>query len=220
MLTQSQIIYSLVYASLGSILVLLGVGVLTWQHQPKPLRFFVLGLVGYLLFFLLSILLNKQHINNIFTQYLSSGNDILFFSLCFGLAVKNQHTKRLIFIIAGLTLLGLIVGPLLLKYYSVDSASTTVEVIAVSAVVYLYINDLVKNTQAASLWHVPLFWIAIAKLSICVISIPYDIFLDQLNKYNVQLSLKILLFTYGFTIVCNVVYAVGLWKSRKYGKVT
>lgn len=216
MLTQSQIIYGLAYGSLLSILIPIAVGLSTWHYQSKPLRFFVLGLVGYFSVFLFSMILRWLKITNTMSEYLSSANDIIFFSACFGLAVKSKVRRYIIFTIGSISLLSLLVGPLLLKYYSVDAASVSLESIAVSIIVYIYLDELIRTTQSVSLWHVPLFWIALAKLSVTVVGFPYSIFKDQLNKYNVALSLKILLFTYGLYILCNIVFAMGLWRSKKY----
>lgn len=216
MFTQNQIIYGLAYGSMLSILIPVAVGLITWRYQPKPLRWLVFGLIGYFCIFLLSALLIQWQVPNQFTEYLSSSNDIIFYSICFGSAVQHPATRRAIFVIGGLSLLSLIVGPLLLKYYSVDSASITMESVAVAIVVYLYLNELIKNPQAKSLWQVPLFWIAVAKLTVVVIGLPTAIFGDQLNKYDVSLSLKLLLFTYVLYILCHLAYAKGLWQSKKH----
>lgn len=215
----NQILHFVVDAATLSLLITVGLGAASWTSLSLGFKVLVVGLGCYLVFLIVFFLHRRQVINweyRSYTSYLYSLIYGITFTTVYALALPSGR-KRMAIVVLGLTAcLYLLFDMVVISgLYSKDGFSVILMtmVLIVSSLIFLYY--LVVNPSDRSLLTVPLFWVAGSKLLSGLGVGLLDVFESQLRAYSDQWLINTTIFAYLVIIVCNLLYAVGIWKERR-----
>lgn len=214
-----DILDAVTFLASASLLIPVGLGLVSWSRISPSFRALVIGLGCYLVILRVSLFYSEElhkwgeHI----TTYIFSLLYGVTFTMVYALALPRGSLRRtLVFIGAGsifylLVDIFLLSGPNSLAGYSVLTMTVA---LVVSTLIFIY--HLVRHPTENSLLIVPLFWVAGAKLLSGLGSGSLDVFGPQLREYSDRLLTYMYIFALVVIIICNILYAVGIWKERQY----
>ncbi len=209
-------LYLFSYLTTASLLFPVGLGLWSWAKLSPSLRVLTLGLGGYLLVLLVSIVSTHQKwpVDHAFS-YVASLLYGLTFTAVYALALP-AGLKRSIVLMLGAGAIGYELADVLFLsgIHTLDGFSVPIMtlVLVISTLIFLY--HLARYPSENTLMAVPLFWVAGAKLLSGLSNGLLDVFEPQLMVYSQQLLIYMFLLTYLILIVCNILYGIGIWKER------
>lgn len=215
-MSRYDLLYLFSYLTTASLLFPVGVGVWSWARLSPSLRVLTLGLDGYLVILILSIMASHQKwdIGQTF-GYWASMIYGLTFTTVYALAMPPGLKRGLVIALGaagvGYELLDLffISGFDSLNGFSIPIMTL---ILVVSTLIFLYF--LIRYPTESTLMALPLFWVAGAKLLSGLSNGLLDVFEPQLAVYSQQLLIYLILLTYVILMVCNILYGIGIWKER------
>lgn len=218
-MTSNEFLQYIINVATISLFIPVGLGVAGWSRLSSSFKVLVVGLGCYLMFLSLFYL---HRINIIpwgwapYTSYIFSLLYGATFTTVYALALPPGR-KRWVVLLFGLTAgLYLLVDMLFISaVHLADGLSVTIMtiVLVISTLIFLYY--LVRYPTERSLLTVPLFWVAGAKLLSGLGNGLLDVFEPQLRIYSDRLLIYMYIFAYAVIIICNILYAVGIWKERQ-----
>ena len=214
-MTLNDLLYTLTYLTLASILFPVGQGLAGWSRLSPGQRVLTLGLGGYFLllgFSLLSVRLgwNVQFASGYAVSILYG----LTFTTVYALALPHGRERWLVIglgsaaVLYELADLWMVSGLGSLEGYSIPIMTL---VLVISTLIFLY--HLIRNPAERSLLAVPMFWVAGAKLLSGLVNGLLDLFQPQLMVYSMRLLMYLYIFTNLVLILCNIMYAIGIRKE-------
>lgn len=209
-------LYVFSYLTSATLLFPVGIGVWSWARLSPSFRVLTLGLGGYLVILVLSIMASHQKWNVGQTfGYCASLMYGLTFTAVYALAMPPGLKRWLVIALGaagiGYELLDLffISGIDSLNGFSIPIMTL---ILVISTLIFLYF--LIRYPTEKTLMALPLFWVAGGKLLSGLSNGLLDVFESQLRIYSQNLLIYLFLLTYVILMVCNVLYGMGLWKER------
>lgn len=215
----NQFLHYVVDAATFSLSITVGLGVASWTRLSPGFKVLVVGLGCYLIFLIVFFLHRRQVIHWEYRSYTSYLNSLIFgvtFTTVYALALPLGRKRRAIVVLGLTACLYLLFDMVVISgLYSKEGFSVILMtmVLIVSSLIFLYY--LVVNPSDRSLLTVPLFWVAGSKLLSGLGNGLYDLFESQLRAYSDQWFINMTIFVYLVLLVCNLLYAVGIWKERR-----
>lgn len=211
-----DLLYIFSYLTSATLLFPVGLGVASWSRLSPGFRVLTLGLGGYLVILLLSILASHQKwdVGQTF-GYSASLIYGLTFTTVYALTMPPGLKRWLVIALGavgiGYELLDLffISGTDSLNGLSIPIMTL---ILVISTLIFLYF--LIRYPTEKTLMALPLFWVAGGKLLSGLSNGLLDVFEPQLAVYSQQLLIYLILLTYVILMVCNVLYGIGIWKER------
>ncbi|MEZ0484912.1 hypothetical protein [Fibrella aquatica] len=203
-------------------LIPIGIGLYRWTALGASLRFAWASLLAYFLLLALSMALATNYLVLPYTnapEYVIYAMATLFglgFAVCYALAVPPGISRKSIVGLETVALLGIGIE------LTFSAASTPVSQWAIPLqtvintiipLIYLYF---LTQTSTSSLLTVPLFWISTGRLVSSLLSTLYDSLRVPMAESSRELLIQWLCFQFTVVILCNLVYALGFWKTRQY----
>lgn len=209
-------LYAFSYLTSATLLFPVGLGVASWSRLSPSLRVLTLGLGGYFVILILSIIASHQKwdVGQTF-GYCASLLYGLTFTTVYALAMP-PGLKRGLVIGLGAAGIGYELFDMLFLSGtdSLDGFSIPIMtlILVISTLIFLYY--LIRYPTENTLMAIPLFWVAGAKLLSGLSNGLLDVFEPQLAVYSQQLLIYLILLTYVILMVCNILYGIGIWKER------
>ena len=218
-MTANEFLHHIVNGATISLFFPVGLGVASWARLSSSFRVLVVGLGCYLIFLSLFYL---HRINVIswewgpYTKYIFPLLYGVTFTSVYALALPPGRKRWAIVVLGLMACLYLLIDmSVIWGVFSKDGLSVIMMtlVLVISTLIFLYF--LVRYPTERSLLSVPLFWVAGAKLLSGLGNGLLDVFEPQLRIYSDQLLIYMYIFAYVVIIICNILYAVGIWKERQ-----
>lgn len=213
-----QLIITLACLNLGTLLFVVGVGLMRWGHLSISLRLIWWALLSYLVVFAISLLTSLgiwQIGSNLFLEYLVPAIFGSLFAIGFILEVPPDWRRWAISGLMLICLIALLTESLFQQNFMGFSRwAVPLETILSAFITLIYLQYLLRSTTV-SLLVVPLLWISLGRLASGLLSTVYDALHAQLMESSRELLLQFMAFQMAVMIGCNILYGIGYWKVRR-----
>jgi hypothetical protein len=211
------VLYALACLNTGSLVIVVGLGLVRWGQLSRSLRLAWWALLSYLTLFVLS-LLSASRIwtigNNLFLEYMIPALFGTLFAIAFALDTPAGWQRWVIGLLAVAGLAGL--GSEALWQHNLMGIShwaVPLQTVLNTIITLVYLQNLLGRATG-SLLTIPLFWLSMGRLTSALISIIYDALHAQLMASSRDLLLGWIAFQMVVMILANVFYGIGYWKVR------
>lgn len=218
-MSANDFLHYIVDAATLSLLITVGLGVVSWTRLSPSFKVLVAGLGCYLIFLIIFYLHRKEVIQWEFRSYTSYLFALIYgttFTTLYALALPSGQKRKAIMGLGVVACLYLLADMLVISgLHTKDGPSIILMTIVLIVSTLIFLHYLVVNPTERSLLAVPLFWVATSKLLSGLGNGLFDVFKAQLRAYSDQWLIKTLILVYLVIIVSNILYAVGIWKERR-----